>query len=63
MDYKIGIAINKIVVSNKLPFGKQDSNYFTGYKDAEIIKRSCILHRKMVIYRRDFDKTKYMYFL
>ena len=25
--------INKIVVSNKLPFGKQDFIYFIGYKD------------------------------
>ena len=24
---------NKIVVSNKLPLGKQDLKYFTGYKD------------------------------
>ena len=27
--------INKIVVSNKLPFGKQDFKYFIGYKDDE----------------------------
>ena len=25
--------INKIVVCNKLPFGKQDFRYFIGYKD------------------------------
>ena len=29
------IGINKIVVSNKIPFGKQDFKYFTGYKDAK----------------------------
>ena len=28
------IDINKIVVSNKLPFGKQDFKYFIGYKDS-----------------------------
>ena len=28
------IDINKIVVSNKLPFGKQDFEYFIGYKDS-----------------------------
>ena len=27
--------INKIVVSNKLHFGKQDFKYFIGYKDSE----------------------------
>ena len=26
--------MNKIVVSNKLPFGKQDFKYFIGYKDS-----------------------------
>ena len=29
------IDINKIVASNKLPFGKQDFKYFIGYKDSE----------------------------
>ena len=29
------IDINKIVVSNKLPFGKPDFKYFIGYKDSE----------------------------
>ena len=29
------IDINKIVVSNKLRFGKQDFKYFIGYKDSE----------------------------
>ena len=28
-----GIDIKIIVVSNKLPFSKQDSKYFIGYKD------------------------------
>ena len=28
------IDINKIVVSNKLPFGKHDFQYFIGYKDS-----------------------------
>ena len=29
------IEINKIVVFNKLTFGKQDFKYFIGYKDSE----------------------------
>ena len=31
------IDINKIVVTNKLPFGKQDFKYFIGYKGAKKI--------------------------
>ena len=40
------IVINEIVVSNKLPFGKQDSKYLIGYKDAEKIRPFCIFHKK-----------------
>ena len=36
------IDINKTVVSNKIPLGKQDFKYFTGYKDATKIKPLCI---------------------
>ena len=37
------IDINKIVVSNKLPFGKQNFKYFMGYKDSENV-RPCSVH-------------------
>ena len=30
------IDINKLVVPSKIPFGKQDFEYFIGYKDANI---------------------------
>ena len=36
------IDINKIVVSNKLPFGKQDFKYFICYKGSEKIRPLCI---------------------
>ena len=32
------IDINKVAVSNKISFGKQDVKYFIGYKDAEKIR-------------------------
>ena len=32
------IDINKIVVSNKISFGKKDFKYFIGYKDAKKVK-------------------------
>ena len=35
--------INKIVASNKFPFGKQDSKYFIGYKHDKKIEPSFIL--------------------
>ena len=45
------IDINKIVVFNKLPFGKRDFKFM------------CIFCPRMSIYKRDFDKTKCIYFL
>ena len=54
--------VNKIVVSNKISFGKKDFNYFIGYKDAKIIRPLCIFFPKMSAYRKDFDKTKCMSF-
>ena len=32
------IDINRIVASNKFPFGKQDFKYFIGYKDNKEIR-------------------------
>ena len=52
--------INKIVVSNKLPFGNQDFRYFIGFKDAEKVKPLYIFLSKMRIDKRDFDKTIYL---
>ena len=43
------IDINKIVVSYKLPFGKQDFRYFIGYKDSETIRPLCTFHPQMII--------------
>ena len=57
------VEINKIVVSNMLTFGKQDFKYFIGYKHSEKIKPLCILHSQMIIYRRDLDENRLMYFL
>ena len=48
--------VNKIAVSNKIFFGKNNFKYFIGYKDAK--KPLCIFLSKMSPYTRDFDKTK-----
>ena len=52
-----------IVVSNKLPFGKEDFKYFIGYKDAKKIRPLCIFRPTMNIYKINFYKTLCMYFL
>ena len=57
------IDVSKIVVSNKISFGKNDFKYFSDYKNAKKIRPLCIFLPKMSVYRRDFDKTKCMSFL
>ena len=57
------IDINKIVVSNKVSFGKNGFKYFTGYKDDKKIIPLCILLPKTSVYRKNFDETKYISFL
>ena len=57
------ININKLVVFNKFPFGKQDFKYFIAYKDNKEIRPSCIVFLEMSIYKRYSDKTKCMYFM
>ena len=57
------IDINKIVVSNKVSFGKKGFKYFIGYKDAKKIRPLCIFLPKMSIYKKDFDQNKYVSFL
>ena len=57
------IDINKIVVSNKLPFGKQDFMYFIGYKDDKKARLLCIFFLKLSAYRIDFDETESIYFM
>ena len=57
------IDINKIVVSNKLNFGKQDFKYFIGCKDSKKIRPLCIFFPEMSMYKRYSDKTKCMHFM
>ena len=54
---------NKIVVPNKISFGKKGFKYITGYKDVKNVRPLCILIPKMSVYKRDFDETKYMSFV
>ena len=44
----IDIDINKLVVSNKISFGKKSFKYFISWKDADKIKPLCIFLPKTV---------------
>ena len=59
------IDINKIVVSNKLPFDKKDFKYFIGCKDAAKIKSLWLFRPRMSIYKiiNKFDKIRCISFL
>ena len=57
------IDINKIVVSNKVSFGKEAFKYFIGYKDAKKVRPLCIFLLKMSAHRKDFDEIEYKSFL
>ena len=50
------IDINKIVVSDKVSFGKKVFKYFIGYKDTEKIRPLCTFFPKMSAYRRELDE-------
>ena len=56
------IDINKIVVSNMFHFDKQDFKYFTGYKDSEKIRPLCIFRPQIIIYKRNCDENRYLFF-
>ena len=57
------IDINKILVSNKISFGKNNFKYFIGYKDAKKLRPLCTFLPQISAYRRDFVKNKCMSFL
>ena len=57
------INIYKTVVSNKLPFGKQDFTYFIGYKNDKNVRPLCKFFPKVSAYRRDLDETECIYFM
>ena len=57
------IDLNKIVVSNKFTFDKQDFTYFIGYEDNKEIRPLGIFLPGTSIYKRYSEKTKCMYFV
>ena len=54
-----GVNVNKVIVSNKVAFGKKAFKYFIRYKnDYEKVMPLRIILPKRNAYRRDFDETK-----
>ena len=52
--------ISKIVVPNRVTFGKKDFKCFIGYKEDKKVRFLCIILPKVIPYRRDFDETDHM---
>ena len=57
------VDIDKVLLSNKVYFGKKGFKYSIGYKDHEKVRQLCVMLPKMSGYRRDFDETKYIFFI
>ena len=49
------VNIDKIVLTNRVPFDKKGFKYFISYKDAKKVKLLCVMPLKMIAYRRGFD--------
>ena len=56
------IDINKIVISNKLPFGKKDFKYSIAYQDLGVIRPLYIFRQQMIIYKRSFNENRQLLF-
>ena len=56
------IDINKLIVSNKVSFGKKGFKIFIPYKDNEKVNQLCIMLPKVSRYRKNFNETEYMSF-
>ena len=53
---------NKIIVSNKVSFGKVDFKYFFCYKDNKTVRPLYMKLLKIRAYRKKFDEKIYAFF-
>ena len=59
----VDIDVNKILVSKKEPYGKNNSLiYFIGYNDNDVIRPLCLRLPQMTGYARKFDENATMSF-
>ena len=56
------IDINKIVISNKVSFGKKGFEYFIGYNDAKKLDLYVYFSQKSLHIDKGFDETKFVFF-
>ena len=57
------INVNKILVSEKEPYGTKNSfQYFIGYNDNDVIRSLCIRLPQMTGYTKKFDENATMSF-
>ena len=57
------IDVNKILVSKKEPYGKNNSLiYFIGYNDIDVIRQLCLRLPQMTVYAEKFDENATMPF-
>ena len=63
ISIKRNIDINKIVLSNKVSFGKNGFKIFYWLQDDKKNIPLCIFLPKMSVYRKNLDETKYTSFL
>ena len=57
--HKDDIDANKILVSKKEPYGKNNSLiYFIGYDDNDVIRPLCLKLPKMTCYINEFNENK-----
>ena len=57
------VDINNMIVSNRVSFGKKSFKFSIGHKSDRKARLLCIMLPKMSAYKRDFDETKYIFFL
>ena len=55
------VDINKIVVSNKFPFGKKGFKYSVSFKDGKKARPLCVMFPKIRAYKRDFKEKKCLF--
>ena len=56
------IDINKILVSKKVPYGKESIKYYIEYDDDDVIRSLCIKLPQMIGYVKYFRDSKTMHF-
>ena len=62
-QFQYDVNIDRIVVSNKVPYCKKGFIHFIEYEDDEKGVPLCVVLPKMSRYRKTFDETKYLSFL